>query len=111
MLSCCVLLSACSRVKNPPGRDTIDTFGDGRYEILRSGTQGRIMYDSQTQTTISRDVIAWKRKGTLVYAISSDPERFILVDYTSGIVRKHERLEDVPLPEREVLERIEDRKR
>lgn len=48
------------------GRDTVKSFGDGRYQILRFPEDVEVLYDLQTQTEILRSPLNWKRYGNQV---------------------------------------------
>ncbi len=105
-LAGCLIIMACAKMKYPPGRDTIEAFGDGRYAVMRTPEKGKCMFDAETQTTISASVVSWKREGNLVCVLAAEPKRFVLVDYVRGTVAKYEQLEEIPLPQRPIFERL-----
>lgn len=58
-----MLMSAgCEREQRYlPGRDTIKSFGDGRYQVLRLSGDGKVLYDLKTQTEILHSPLSWKK--------------------------------------------------
>jgi hypothetical protein len=48
------------------GRDTVKSFGDGRYQILRFHGEVEVLYDLQTRTEILRSPLNWEKYGNQI---------------------------------------------
>lgn len=61
-----VTLSSCHKGKYQEGRDTLASFGDGRFQI--GDTSSRlILEDCLERRTIAKDVTHWNISGNMVY--------------------------------------------
>jgi len=79
------LFIGCREVKYKTGRDTIRSFGDGRYQILSmSGTQ--VLYDIKQQKEILRDVTNWLKSDEEIILIAGHRGPFAVIHLDSNIV-------------------------
>ena len=57
-----MFISGCEREQRYlSGRDTITSFGDGRYQVLRLPGDGKVLFDLKTQTHILRSPLKWEK--------------------------------------------------
>lgn len=117
------LVEGCSKVKYPSGKDTVDSFGDGRFQIARLPGR-KILVDEETKRTICVSVLKWKQRGDLVYLLTSDikwqdrgdwvdvqpgsARQFVILNWSSGNFTEFDDLNQVPAEARKVFERLMD---
>ena len=62
-----ILFLSCSQEKTyQSGRDTVKSFGDGRYQILRGPSDKQILYDLSRQITLLDSQVEWDMKNGFV---------------------------------------------
>ena len=113
--SCIVLLvltlltCGCGHRKYRSGRDTVKSFGDGRFQILRVVTKTSeylVLDDVELNKKIAREVLGWKHKGPFVYAIAKEP-RYVIINLDSANVIQENDLSSIPQPHQSILESLE----
>jgi hypothetical protein len=94
---------ACGRKKHPTGRDTVESFGDGRFQVGH-GARDLGLYDSENQVFFLhlRD---WRKKGDLVYMVNKKGE-YAVLNHVTGVMQTFPALRDVPIPYRAQCERL-----
>lgn len=101
-----VLFAGCRDVKYPSGRDTIKSFGDGRFQVLRVKGNKRTLYDVQQQQTIARSVEKWKVVENHICTLDHASGAFVVVDLKTGICRQYGNVENAPVELRSALEAL-----
>lgn len=65
-----IVLIGCGREQHfKSGRDTVKSFGDGRYQVLRLPNDDQVLYDVQAQSEILRSPLAWEQSRRYVVFI------------------------------------------
>ncbi len=72
-LLCFVVAAACEcaltpKAKYPPGRDTVESFGDGTYQLQKSNS-GLVLRNCAYRFEVASKVIAHKCSGGTLYVI------------------------------------------
>lgn len=49
----------------PSGRDTVKSFGNGRYQVLHLPDDLEVLYDLQKQEDVVRSPLSWETRGNL----------------------------------------------
>jgi hypothetical protein len=129
LLTCCPLLvlTCCLMARSladPPvlqrypsfGRDTVDSFGDGRFQVHRSPAGNRLLWDEEQDIALLAVTFDWREEGEHIYAYGKDGETvrhqdghrgpsmrrvYLVVNWRTGHWTKYRRMEDVPAPHRE----------
>jgi len=102
-----VLLCGCGSngTKHPAGRDTVVSFGDGRFQILKCNRKCSLL-DLETQHTIAYDIKDWKKKGEWVYVVTKAGKCAIL-NYQTAFSEEFDSIADVPAQWKGELEKLE----
>jgi len=102
----CILTSLGCGVEQriPVGRDTVDSFGDGTYQVLRSPDR-KVLFNCEHQRTILDDVKAWRRSGDDVYARGAYGQMVVL-NVVSGREKSSRNLKDFSAKEQAILESL-----
>lgn len=78
------------------GKDTVESFGDGRYQIIRVSDEKHqeilLLVDLKTNETIETQVYNKKEINNIVYLVSANG--YCVLDYKNGILKKSKYLED-----------------
>jgi len=64
------------------GKDTVASFSDGRYQVLKVN-RCLALHDSVTQHTIIHDIRSWYRTGNHIYAVNHEG-RYAILDLSTG---------------------------
>ena len=90
----------------PVGRDTVDFFGNARFQIGRVGPDNRErwLFDS-TQVLGLLQVADWRRRGDFVLVLGTDG-RYTVLNYRTGRYRTYARLDDMPVGLRSGAKRL-----
>jgi hypothetical protein len=123
VLSCCLMVRALAAPHVPQrypsfGKDTVDSFGDGRFQVLRSPDGKPGLCDYEQSDELLAVAYDWRETGDWIYAFGKDGEQvlhkdkysgpslkrvYLVVNWRSGRWTKYGRLEDVPPKHREQL--------
>ncbi len=72
---------------HPAGRDTVDYFGNGRFQILQ-GIGHQSLHDVETQNTLVYIVHDWRKAGDRVYAVGKEDTKgrviYVVLNYRTG---------------------------
>jgi hypothetical protein len=81
-------------------RDTVAWFSEGRYQLLRSGSEVALA-DMDQDKTMLRPVTDWWQSGDWLYAYGSrGPAVYLVLNTRTAAHKPYPRLEDVPQPHR-----------
>jgi hypothetical protein len=90
-----VLVAACGEKKDyRPGRDTLDSFGNGRIERIKVDNM-KALYDHATRDTLVWKVMDWREVGDFVYVLGEDG-KYTVLNYRTGVGETFGILSDVP---------------
>ena len=91
-----ILFFGCSDMKYRSGRDTIKSFGNGRFQVLHASDQTKVLYDLQQQQTIARDIEDWRVIANNVCTFDQANKMFIVLNLNSGQFNKYKDVYQVP---------------
>lgn len=94
----------CDNDKYPSGRDTVKSFGDGRFQIGRTPSM-LFLIDMATKDNIMLDVKKWESQGELVYLVNKEG-MYTVLNYRTGYHKNYPRLDDVPPEHRSYCKRL-----
>lgn len=101
-----LFIFGCESQKYPWGRDTKDSFGDGRFQILRSSRPKELLlYDCERHDSVVRHVKDWKAKSGSVF-LADEAGKCWKVDYQTGTVSSFETAAAAGAEDRELFERL-----
>lgn len=96
--------NGCEEKKHPSGRDTIESFGDGRFQIL-GPSDTKSLYDGEaqdmTKASIEDNVYKYKVKGDLVYVIGQ--RGYTIVNYRTGEINQYKEINKFTLGDRKIF--------
>ncbi len=103
LIGCCVWFAWSDRPpqRYAPGRDTVRSFGDGRFELVDCDNTLTLM-DLETQHNCVWDVVKWNTKGHYVYTIDRQGS-YGLFDYSTGAFFGYPNLDAVPYEHRSMM--------
>ncbi|WP_439624719.1 hypothetical protein [Gemmata sp.] len=94
---CGFVTAACTAGCGEPqkyqrGKDTVESFGDGNWSILKTGgsddgSRKLHLYCRETVEPVVRNVANWRQAGDWVYAVGEDGA-FIAVNFRTSYVIK-----------------------
>jgi hypothetical protein len=83
------IISGCSDAyRYPPGKDTVEIYGDGTYQIL-SGPTSNTLANIETQEDIELVVYKYKEESPLVYVIGESG--YTILNYQTGKIKKYKK--------------------
>jgi hypothetical protein len=92
------LAGGCGKAKKKklflPSNETVEQFGDGRFEIRRTGSR-QMLYDSKSARPLFPDVRAYLEEDDWVYTVNIKNE-YCLLNTESGDYTVFRGLNDVP---------------
>ncbi len=78
------------------GRDTVESFGDGRYQIIRvtdeNHQESLLLVDLKTDVTLETQIYNKKEINNIVYLVSANG--YCVLDYKNGTLKQSKYLED-----------------
>lgn len=94
-------LSGCyNDYKYKPGKDTIDIFGDGTFQIL-SGPSPNSLLNVETQENIEFNVYKYKEIKPFVYVIGESG--YTVLNYETGGYIKYKKIEEIPEKDKKIF--------
>ncbi|MEC2078686.1 hypothetical protein [Metabacillus fastidiosus] len=100
-----LIVSGCSSdYRYPPGKDTVDIFGNGKFQIL-SGTGDNNFMNVETQEDIELYVYKYKEIEPLVYVIGESG--YTILNYQTEKVKKYKIIDNVPTKQQEIFVKME----
>ena len=92
-----LVVMSCERIDHPAGRDTVASFGNGRFQVLY-GMQGQSLRDIQIpQATLIYALHEWNRSGDWVYAVGDDTHGllvYVVLNYRTGFHETFKSVDD-----------------
>lgn len=85
VISC---LYGCKEMKYNSGRDTIESFGNGRFQIIRVDGERKTLYDLEKQRTIVYKAVNWKKSKDYVYILEGRNSTFVVLNLENGNVQR-----------------------
>jgi hypothetical protein len=101
-----VSLVGCRTLDYDTGRDTVEAFGNGRYQILRSGNT-RSLCDSKKLGGDCEPVESWTSNSQYAYAVILESsgikprvlkKKLVLIDLQTEQSTQYDSLDKVPAP-------------
>lgn len=99
-----VMSFGCAEERFPIGRDTVKSFGDGQFQIMRSGSV-QFFLDCESQRSIAFDISDWRREGNVIYLREREGE-FVRFDLSTLTEQRYTRIAAIPLNERSIFVRL-----
>lgn len=107
--SAALFVFGCAEQKYPWGRDTKDSFGDGRFQIVRASHPRRlVLFDCERNDPVVRHVKNWKAKSGYLFLID-DADKCWKVNYQTGAVASYEKVDAAEADDRRVFEGLLER--
>ncbi|KAF6575316.1 hypothetical protein JDW19_03935 [Paenibacillus polymyxa] len=93
--------------KYPDGKDTVEYFGDGTFQILRGGRDNcLILYNhlaAPTEKAVD-NIVSYKIKKNIVYMVGENG--FIKLDSSTNTYVKKKRISDFTSEDREIFNKL-----
>jgi|tagenome__1003787_1003787.scaffolds.fasta_scaffold20931234_2 hypothetical protein len=100
------IVCGCSKdYKYPSGRDTIEIYGDGRYQIMRSGSSSKTLMNVETQEDIEQNVYKYKEIKPLVYVIGK--KGYTILNYKKNSIINYSNKGMIPMKQQKIFDKIE----
>lgn len=109
----CSLFSSCQKVKYQSGRDTVVSFGDGTYQIVRvpnppesdnsQPTYTFSLCNLDTQGDIEDNVIEYLQIKPIIYIFGE--QGYTMVNYETGEIIQKKALKDLLVKYQEVFKK------
>jgi hypothetical protein len=99
-----LMLCGCEEQKYPSGRDTKDSFGNGRFQVVR-GPSRFSMCDCERRVTVVDNVKNWKARAGYVFLVDANGKCW-KVDYRSGAVTSFEKPDAAEAADRKIFEKL-----
>ncbi|HWO75876.1 MAG TPA: hypothetical protein VNM69_08220 [Bacillus sp. (in: firmicutes)] len=95
--------------KYVPGKDTIEIFGDGTYQILRvvdeNNKEFKVLYNVEKQEEIVKNVLAYKEHNSLLYVVGEDGN-YTVLDYNKNKITQYSNIEMIPEGDRGIFNEL-----
>jgi len=96
-----IIFFGCSQdYEFPPGRDTVEIYGDGTFQIL-SGPTSNGLYNNETQEDIEFIVYKYKEIKHWVYVIGESG--YTILNYQTGEIKKYKKMDDIPNKQKQIF--------
>jgi hypothetical protein len=96
----------CEEQKHPWGKRTRDSFGDGRFQIVRvARPPNMLLYDCELKQPVVEHVKSWATRSVYVFLVD-DVGKFWKVDYRTGTVTLFEKADAAAAEDRRVFEKL-----
>lgn len=106
LLALSLILLGCSDVNYRSGRDTVKSFKDGRFQVLRTSGNTKILYDLQQQKILANDVAEWKVVAGHLCTFDRREKVFVVLDLESGLFNKYKHSDLAPVEFRPTLKNV-----
>ncbi|MGR6763235.1 hypothetical protein ACU1JV_15460 [Paenibacillus sp. T2-29] len=94
--------------KYPYGKDTLEFFGDGTFQIYRGGGSGDppILYTHQIEApnSVIDNVLSYKIEKNIVYVVGENG--FIKLDSSTNTYEQKKRINDFTSKDREIFNKL-----
>jgi hypothetical protein len=88
-----LFLIGCQHKAYPSGKDTIESFGNGRFAVMDANGR-KILYDHMRVKTLQTNIMSWRKNGDYVYLLDNT-RIYTVLNILSG-EHKDYYLESVP---------------
>lgn len=78
------------------GRDTVQSFGKGRFQVCEGAPQSYDLMDEKARVALADNIVSWKQQGSYGYIIGKKPLRFYLIDIPAARLQLYKQLSQVP---------------
>lgn len=87
--------------KHPIGKDTVKSFGDGTWQILKTGgvpdyPRKTHLHCSEPNKELVRNIADWREDGDWVYAVGEDGV-FAVVNFRTNFNAKYKTVDEAPV--------------
>jgi thioredoxin-related protein len=94
--------------KYGPGKDTVEIFGDGTYQILRIVDEDlkehKVLYNNEKQESVVENVLDYKEHKSLLYVVGDN--KFTVLDYEKNKVKQYKNIQEIPDKDREIFKTL-----
>jgi hypothetical protein len=94
--------------KYEPGKDTVDIFGDGTYQILRIVDENlkehKSLYNNEKQESIIENVLNYKEHKSLLYVVGDD--KYTIVNYIANKVKQYDDMKSIPKSDKGIFKEL-----
>ncbi len=105
------ILIGCGEPKRyPPGRDTVESFGDGTWAIGKTGGGPNYprkihLINAETQENLVYDIADWRSEGDWVYLLGSDG-KYAVLNFRTNVRGKYGSIDQAPEEYRQNLRKL-----
>lgn len=94
----------------PSGRDTVESFGDGTWQIGKTGGGPNYprkihLINADTQENLVYDIADWRSEGDWVYLLGSDG-KYAVLNFRTNVRGKYESIDQAPEEYRQNLRKL-----
>jgi hypothetical protein len=101
-----IFLLGCEHQKHPWGKRTRDSFGDGRFQIVRvARPPNLLLFDCERKDPVVEHVKNWAKRSVYVFVVD-DAGKCWKVDYRTGVVVSFETTDAAGTEDRELFEKL-----
>ncbi|AOK92888.1 hypothetical protein [Paenibacillus polymyxa] len=96
-----------TKYKYPSGKDTVEYFGDGTFQILRGGPQDPLILYNHLADPLEKavdNIVSYKIKKNIVYVVGENS--FIKLDSSTNTYVKKKRISDFTSNDREIFNKL-----
>ena len=97
----------CERAEYASGRDTLQAFGRGRFQLLILGGKQKLLYDLKLQRTLVSDVKSWQIDDDLLLILSVGAQRFTILNVETGGLQHFQVISEIPQLQRGKFEKLQ----
>jgi hypothetical protein len=107
---CLISLNGCRKFRAKkaivyvPTQETVEQFGDGRFELATT-TQGTVLRDIKAHRTLLSHVVGWLEENGRVYAKNKDGV-YVVLDPDADTWESYSTLNDMPEDDHAAASRI-----
>ncbi|MEK5374177.1 MULTISPECIES: hypothetical protein [Paenibacillus] len=96
-----------TKYKYPSGKDTVEYFGDGTFQILRGGPEDPLILYNHLADPLEKavdNIVSYKIKKNIVYVVGENG--FIKLDSSTNTYVKKKRISDFTPNDREIFNKL-----
>jgi hypothetical protein len=95
-LGCVAFLNGCGSYNYEGSRDTVEMFGDGRYQVAEVSGSRHCIDDAKTKKIVVESIDKWKQSGGFAYAVGGYPFSYIVIDLSTNTLMHYATISKVP---------------
>lgn len=96
---------SCQEKRFPSGRDTFESFGDGRFQIGTVADNILVLDDAKTRTTIVYGVKDYTKAGDRVFVLGTDGT-YTILDFITGEYHHYRTISEAPQDTKKRLSKL-----